>query len=420
MATRAGESELADLIVGVAGGDRKAMAALYEASAPILFGIVHALARDPAAAAQLTEGVYLRIWDRAPRFNPGEGEARSWLSALARGAAVDWRRRVPGGSAVAAAELVLSDETMLTGDAPIAWGNAATLLHYRLRELPLDDQAAIRAAMLTGASYSEIAQAALVGAETVRQQARSGLAALEGGNPGARPVDPALARELALGAIDGEQRAQALRTQLSDPVFAAEVERWQQLLAPVLEALPASDPPELWTRIDALIDLREGDAPRRMRRRQMRWPVARTTAIGLAAALAGALVAMAIFTFALGGLQPQPPGAAPVLVAQTAGPDRRPDLAIRYDPAGSAVRVRARRFDSAQGVVDLWLMASDGTPYFLGRITDNGFRRFPLPRTIQKLIVDGATVMVTVAPAGTARRSEPSGRVIASARFVLV
>lgn len=412
------KADLADLLVQVAGGDRRAMAALYEGSAPILFGIVEAIARDAGAAARLTEGVYLRIWDRAPRFDPQADEARAWLAALARSAAVEWRRRVPGASAVADAELVLSDETLLAGDAPIGWGNAATLLHYRLRALPLDEQGVIRAAMLTGASYAEIAQAALARADTVQRQARDGLAALDSD---ARASDPALARELALGAIEGDQRARALRIQLADPAFAGEVERWQLQLAPMLEALPMIEPPAgLWPRIDALIELREADAPRRLRRRQMRWPIARTTAIGLAAALAGALVTIAIFTFAFGGLRPGPPGEGPVLVAQAAGPDRRPDIAVRYDPVGTALRVRMRRFDPAAGVADLWLLAADGTPFFLGRMTSNGVARFALPRQTERLLHDGATVMVTVAPANQARRSEPVGRVVATARFVLV
>lgn len=417
----AGPPDPTTFLEQVARGDRKAMAELYEGTAPILHGIVASITRDATAAAQLTESVYLRIWDRAPRFDPAAGEARAWLAAIARASAVEWRRRVPGPSAFADAEILLSDETLLTGEAPIAWGTAATLLHYRLRALPLDEQAAIRAAMLTGATHAEIAQAALANPATIERRIADGLAALAGEAGIAASGEPALARMLALGTIEGSARASALRKQLAEPGFAAEVEGWQLHLAPMLEALPQIDPPaELWARIDALIDLREADSPRRARRRSVRWPLARTTAIGLGAALAGGLAAMAIFVFALGGLEPGPPGAAPVLVAQMTGPDRRPDLAIRYDPVGSALRVRAKRFDPAQGVADLWLMASDGTPHFLGRVTDDGFRRFVLSRSTQQLIKDGVTVMLTIAPADTTRRSEPSGKVIASTRFVLV
>ena len=413
--------DLAALLMQVAHGDRKAMAALYDASAPIVHGIVTAITRDSTAAAQLTESVYLRIWDRAPRFDPAASESRAWLSAIARTSAVEWRRRVPGPSAFADAEVVLSDETLLTGEAPIAWDTAATLLHYRLRALPLDEQAAIRAAILTGATHAEIAQAALANPATIERRITEGLAALAPEADIAVSGEPALARALALGTVEGSARANALRKQLAEPTFAAEVESWQLHLAPMLEALPELDPPaELWPRVDALIDLREADAPRRARRRTVRWPLARATAIGLGAALAGALAAMAIFVFALGGLEPRPPGASPVLITQMQGPDHHPDLAIRYDPVGSAIRVRTRRFDAVQGVVDLWLLAPNGTPQFLGRVTSDGVERFAISRTTRQLIKDGATVMVTLAPADSVRRSEPAGTVIATARFVMV
>ena len=39
------------------------------------------------------------------------------------------------------------------------------------------------------------------------------------------------AAELALGVLDGEERAAALRRVLADPVFAREVERWRRYLA---------------------------------------------------------------------------------------------------------------------------------------------------------------------------------------------
>ena len=413
--------DLAMLLAQVARGDRKAMTELYEATAPVLHGIAAAITRDSTAAAQLTESAYLRVWDRAPRFDPAASEAHAWLAAIARNGAVEWRRRVPGPSAFADAEILLSDETLLTGEAPVGWDTAATLLHYRLRALPVDEQAAIRVALLTGATHSEIAQAALANPATIERRIADGLAVLARESGITASNESALARALALGTLEGSARAAALRKQLSDPGFAAEVEDWQLHLAPMLEALaPAEPPAELRARIEALIDLREADAPRRARRLMVRWPLGQATAIGLAAALAGALAAMAIFIFALGGLQPRPPGAAPVLIAQMAGQDRRPDLAIRYDPVGSAIRVRARRLDPAQGVADLWLLATDGTPHFLGRVTGNGVDRFPLPRTTQQLITDGATVMVTVVPADQARRSEPSGKVVASARFVLV
>jgi anti-sigma-K factor RskA len=51
---------------------------------------------------------------------------------------------------------------------------------------------------------------------------------------GSPPDREALAAELALGLLEGADRAEALRLCLSDPAFAAEVEAWGLRLSPLL------------------------------------------------------------------------------------------------------------------------------------------------------------------------------------------
>jgi len=59
--------------------------------------------------------------------------------------------------------------------------------------------------------------------------------------------DPApgdVAGEYALGTLTDQERAAAEQRITEDPTFAAEVAHWQARLAPLLEAIPAADPPE--------------------------------------------------------------------------------------------------------------------------------------------------------------------------------
>ena len=53
-----------------------------------------------------------------------------------------------------------------------------------------------------------------------------------------------MAAELALGLLDGEERAVALRRVLSDRGFAAEVEWWRRHLADLLDDYPSVPAPE--------------------------------------------------------------------------------------------------------------------------------------------------------------------------------
>ncbi len=64
----------------------------------------------------------------------------------------------------------------------------------------------------------------------------------------------ALAAEYALGVLEGEERARALRLMDTDPGFVRLVESWNQQLAPLSRlADDASPPADLWARIDATV-----------------------------------------------------------------------------------------------------------------------------------------------------------------------
>ena len=62
-----------ELLARVGAGDRQAFAALYDATAPRVFGLVRRLVVDPAQAEEVTQDVYLEIWQTAPRFDPARG-----------------------------------------------------------------------------------------------------------------------------------------------------------------------------------------------------------------------------------------------------------------------------------------------------------------------------------------------------------
>jgi RNA polymerase sigma-70 factor (ECF subfamily) len=80
---------LDDLLVATAGGDRAAFGALYDQSAARIFGLVRRLVVDPAQAEEVTQDVYLEIWQTAARFDPSRGSALSYMFTLAHRRAVD-------------------------------------------------------------------------------------------------------------------------------------------------------------------------------------------------------------------------------------------------------------------------------------------------------------------------------------------
>ncbi|MGR2753630.1 ECF RNA polymerase sigma factor SigK [Agromyces arachidis] len=78
-----------DLLVAAGGGDRTAFAALYDRTSARVFGLVRRIVVDPAQAEEVTQDVYLEVWQTAPRFDRARGSAVAWMFTLAHRRAVD-------------------------------------------------------------------------------------------------------------------------------------------------------------------------------------------------------------------------------------------------------------------------------------------------------------------------------------------
>ncbi|TWB38073.1 sigma-70 family RNA polymerase sigma factor [Nitrospirillum pindoramense] len=77
-------SAVTALLLATAKGDRGAFEALYRAAAPTLYSVCLRLARDRDRAADLLQDVFVRIWQKAPLFDPTRGSAFAWMVVLTR------------------------------------------------------------------------------------------------------------------------------------------------------------------------------------------------------------------------------------------------------------------------------------------------------------------------------------------------
>ena len=78
-----------DLLERVAQGDQRAFAALYDQISPRVFGLVKRLLRDHAQSEEVTQEIFLEIWQSATRFDPNKGGAATWILTMAHRRAVD-------------------------------------------------------------------------------------------------------------------------------------------------------------------------------------------------------------------------------------------------------------------------------------------------------------------------------------------
>jgi anti-sigma-K factor RskA len=219
----------------------------------------------------------------------------------------------------------------------------------------------------------------------------------------------ALAAELVLGLLDGQERARAMRLCLSDRVFAEAVETWRQRFEPLHEGFEESPAPDLWPAIERRL---AGFDYSRLRRALTRWRIGGIASGALAASLAAFIV-----------LRPTPaplqiiPAPAQAAIAQLGGEGEAAQLAASYDPAGGVLRIRAVRLPRSTLAPELWVIPADGVPRSLGLLLPSGVSKLAIAQEVRNLLEDGVTLAVTLEPSEGAPHRAPSGAPIAAGKI---
>ncbi len=74
--------------------DSEALGELYDRIGGLVYTIILRVARDQGAAEDLTQDVFLRVWNRIPTFDNDRGSLFNWVLMMARSSALDfWRSR---------------------------------------------------------------------------------------------------------------------------------------------------------------------------------------------------------------------------------------------------------------------------------------------------------------------------------------
>lgn len=220
--------------------------------------------------------------------------------------------------------------------------------------------------------------------------------------------DVILAGELALGVLDGDDRAAALRRVLADPAFAAQVTRWRTHLAVLTAAVPDAEPS---AGTERAIERRLFEAAGADRRVVGRWRFAAVAASAVAACLA--LVAV----WPTRTAPPARPMPARILVAALAGEGGKPFNAV-YDAAAARIAVIGAAPWPADRSAELWVIAPGAPPRALGLLARGQRSAVTVPGDERAAIGAGATLAVSIEPVGGSPTGLPTGPVVASGGLV--
>ncbi|WP_312854931.1 ECF RNA polymerase sigma factor SigK [Agromyces agglutinans] len=167
---------LGDLLVATATGDRAAFGLLYDETAPRVFGLVRRLLVDAAQAEEVTQEVYLEIWQTAARFDRAKGDAVAWMLTLAHRRAVD---RVRAAQASRDRDLRAGVRDLAVPVDEVAETVEVRIEHERvttaLASLSDVQREALALAYYDGCTQSEIADRLHVPLGTVKTRLRDGM-----------------------------------------------------------------------------------------------------------------------------------------------------------------------------------------------------------------------------------------------------
>ena len=163
----------ADLLPGCRSGDEAAWKALVERYTRKVFGLAYRFTGRAAEAEDLTQEVFVKVYQTLHRYRETDGPFGAWLMAVARNHAIDHYRR-GRQERLRRTEDPLVLETAPAGDehpiAGIERDERAQLLHAGLRALPRELRTPLVLCDLQGLSYDEIASTLEVPLGTVKSR----------------------------------------------------------------------------------------------------------------------------------------------------------------------------------------------------------------------------------------------------------
>lgn len=172
----------ADLIGRAAGGDARALEALYDRYSGVVFSFALRLVQDRPLAEEVLQEVFFRAWQQGGSFSAQRGSLVTWLLSITHNLAIDEirkRRRRPQKADSEEPELVLAGVADTSASADVeneVWlGSLRDTVRVALGQLPPAQREAIELAYYQGLTQREIAEALGEPLGTIKTRMRLGL-----------------------------------------------------------------------------------------------------------------------------------------------------------------------------------------------------------------------------------------------------
>lgn len=181
-----------ETLIELRAGNQDAFAVIFERYHRLVYSTALRFLRDAGEAEDLTQSVFLEVFQKLGQFDPARGTLKAWLLQFAYSRSINRRnylmvRRLHGQGTLNA----VLDETMLWAASRTPDQDAPRLSRELLSQLPDAQRSTIEMVFFEGLTLADIAARRKETYSTVRHHYYRGLTrlrALLSGEPGAAPL----------------------------------------------------------------------------------------------------------------------------------------------------------------------------------------------------------------------------------------
>lgn len=140
-----------------------ALSELYDRYARLVFSVAASAVGDVDLAEEITQDVFLRVWERAETYIAAQGKVMAWIASIARNRSIDVLRRrrvrVEGHSVTWAEVETLDPPGDLRVEENVDLAQRQQRVRSAIAQLPSEQQKALALAYFKGYTHQEIAAA---------------------------------------------------------------------------------------------------------------------------------------------------------------------------------------------------------------------------------------------------------------------
>jgi RNA polymerase sigma factor (sigma-70 family) len=169
------------LVARIAVGDDRALQMVYERYSPLVYGLARRVTGSTAHAEEITQEVFVYLWQNPDRFDAERGTLRAFLGALTHRRSVDEIRR--NTRRTAREDRVGTDATtfeMFDVGAGIERSQTAERVRAAVSSLPDQQREAVLLAYFGGCTFRQVAERLGIPEGTAKSRLRLGLSKLAG------------------------------------------------------------------------------------------------------------------------------------------------------------------------------------------------------------------------------------------------